>query len=32
MQASITRLERMTPTERRTLLDWVPVLLPSRQR
>jgi phosphonate transport system substrate-binding protein len=30
--AGITRFERLSPAERRQVLDWVPVLLPSRLR
>jgi phosphonate transport system substrate-binding protein len=30
--AGITRFERLTPAERRAVLDWAPVLLPKRPR
>ena len=30
--AGITRFERLTPADRRAVLDWAPVLLPTRHR
>jgi ABC-type phosphate/phosphonate transport system substrate-binding protein len=29
--AGITRFERLTPAQRRAVLDWAPVLLPPRR-